>query len=281
MIEKYFGKRLCRSENPAFVMGIVNATPDSFFEKSRGGIERAYKLLEEGADIIDIGGESTRPGFSQITAEEELKRVLPIVQELRRHTDAVISIDTRHSLVMKAAAQEGADILNDVSALEDDEQMASFAASQDFSVILMHRYFDDLQKFSETQKSSLKQRNATDDVINYLKQRTDFAIKVGIDSSRIIWDPGIGFGKTFSENVNLIKNLRSLTKEGYPVLMALSRKRCIGQMTGTEENMKPTEDRLYGTLAADIISILNGAEIIRVHDVKETVDTLKVMKYTV
>ena len=190
--------RIITTEMPAFVMGIVNATPDSFWEGSRGGENIALKLIDEGADIIDIGGESTRPGAAYVPAEEEIRRVIPVIKKIRSVSSVAISIDTRKKEVMEAAVSEGADILNDVSALEDDETIASFAAEKGIPVIC---------------------------------------------------------GGT------------------YPVLMALSRKTCIGEMTG-----KRAEDRLAGTIAANMIAVMSGASVVRVHDVAAAFDSLRVMK---
>ena len=270
-----FGLKTCKTDRPAFVMGIVNATPDSFYDKSRGGAERALQLIQEGADILDIGGESTRPGYTPVSVEEELSRILPVIREVRRNSDIPISIDTTKLEVFKAAAAEGCDVWNDVTALygagamnadgtagiegagEVSEASAKFIAQSGTSVILMH-----------TGSANLKT------VSDFLKKRADFCLANGIANEKIIVDPGIGFGKTLEENLSLIKNPLELCEGKYPVLMALSRKRCIGDMTG-----RAAEDRLYGTLAADMISVQKGAKIIRVHDVSSAIDTLNVMKF--
>lgn len=257
MLELKISNKIIKTDRPAFVMGIVNATDDSFFSGSRGGIERALQLIDEGADIIDIGGESTRPGFHAVTAEEEIARVVPVIEELRKRSEVVISIDTMKADVFKAAFEAGADLLNDVTALEHDKEMADAAVKADVSVVLMHQGGGDYN-----------------DVNKYLRSRVDFALAAGIYKDKIILDPGIGFGKTNQESIDLIKNTDKLCIDGFPLLMALSRKRCIGEMTGRE-----TEERMAGTLAADMISVQKGAKIVRVHDVKETIDTLNVMKY--
>ncbi|MCQ2591543.1 MAG: dihydropteroate synthase [Treponema sp.] len=255
----FAGKKILTTDKPAFVMGILNVTPDSFYEKSRGGIERAAKLIEAGADIIDVGGESTRPGFTPVSAEEEIKRVVPVIKELREKLDfkGAVSIDTTKFEVLKAAVDAGADIFNDVSAFEISPQGAEYCAKNELSVVLMHHTSGTVQ-----------------DVVEYLKKQTDFALKNGISKEKIIWDPGIGFGKSFEENIELIKNTQALCG-AYPLLMALSRKRCIGQMT----NQTDAEKRLSGTVSANLISVLKGASIIRVHDVEEAVDSLNTMKY--
>ena len=249
--------KIIETDRPAFVMGIVNATDDSFYSGSRGGIKRAMKLIEEGADIIDIGGESTRPGFHEVSAEEEIKRVVPLIEEIRKYSNITISIDTRKADVFRAAFNAGADLLNDVTALEFDKNMAAAAAEACVSVVLMHQGGGDYN-----------------DVNRYLSGRIDFAVSHGIARDRLILDPGIGFGKTNQESIDLIKNTDKMCVEGIPLLMALSRKRCIGEMTGRD-----TDDRMAGTLAANMISVQKGAEIVRVHDVIETIDMLNVMKY--
>ncbi len=272
------GLKNVTTERPAFVMGIVNVTPDSFFEKSRGGLERALQLIEEGADILDIGGESTRPGYTPVSTEEEIARVVPIISTLRRQSNIPISVDTNKLEVFKAAFEAGADVWNDVTALagvknadgsnqsssdgtaassaQPSSEAAAFIAKSSASVILMHTGPGSLQEVSD-----------------FLNQRVQFCLSNGIQAEKIIVDPGIGFGKSFEENIALIRQPLALCGGRYPVLMALSRKRCIGDMTG-----RPTEERLAGTLAADLISVQNGAKIIRVHDVSSSIDTLNVMK---
>ena len=267
MINLNFGDRKITTEKPAFVMGILNATPDSFYSESRGGIEKAKQLILEGADILDIGGESTRPGFTEVSEEEEIKRVIPLIKEIRNFSNIPISVDTRKAAVIKAAFEAGADALNDVSALEDSPGIGKIVADYNKSVILMHRFNGD-------EATRVTNPKVTEQVSDYLLKRCDFAIQQGILSDKIIVDPGIGFGKTFEENLLLIKQVDKLCDKKYPILMALSRKRCIGQMTN-----QTTENRMVGTVTADILSVLKGAIIIRVHDVKAAVDSLNVMKY--
>lgn len=278
MLQLKFGLKRAATERPAFVMGIVNATPDSFYPESRGGAERALQLIQEGADILDIGGESTRPGYTPVSVEEEIARIIPVIQAVRRQSSIPISVDTTKLDVFKAAFAAGADIWNDVTALsgaqktdgenqkssdgtaasigEPSKESAAFIAKSGVSVILMHTG-----------------PAAVNEVSDFLGQRAVFCLANGVASDKIILDPGIGFGKTTEQNLNLIKEPLSICAGRYPVLMALSRKRCIGDMTG-----RPAEERLAGTLAADMISVQNGAKIIRVHDVSSTIDTLNVMK---
>lgn len=269
MCELKLKNRTIKTSLPAFVMGIVNATPDSFYGESRGGADYALRLISEGADIIDIGGESTRPGSEYISEEEEIKRIVPVIKKIREVSDIPISVDTRKKNVMQAAFESGADILNDVSALKDDSEMADFCAKTELPVILMHKRGIPLKMQSETEYKDIFL-----EVNDYLLERASFAEKCGIKQERIIVDPGIGFGKDLKGNVCLIKNIGKLCNKKYTILMALSRKSCIGEITG-----RSVQDRLCGTLAANLISVMNGAQIVRVHDVKETVDTLKVLEY--
>lgn len=278
MLQLKFGLKRAATERPAFVMGIVNATPDSFYAESRGGVERALQLIREGADILDIGGESTRPGYTPVSVEEEVSRIIPVIQAVRRESSIPISVDTTKLEVFTEAFAAGADIWNDVTALsgakknngedekssdgtaasfgEPSRESALFIAKTGVSVILMHTGQAEVNEVSD-----------------FLGQRAVFCLANGVASDKIILDPGIGFGKTREQNLNLIKAPLSICAGRYPVLMALSRKRCIGDMTG-----RPAEERLAGTLAANMISVQNGAKIIRVHDVSSTIDTLNVMK---
>jgi len=263
------------TELPAFVMGIVNATPDSFWPSSRtqstaAGAESAFALVEAGADIIDIGGESTRPGSDYVSEAEELSRVIPLVREIRRISSVPISIDTRKSAVMRAALDEGADICNDISALADDPALADVAASAGIPVILMHK-----AGIPAHMQDAPAYQDVVAEVRAFLCERAAFAVSKGIAQDRIILDPGIGFGKRQSDNIALIREVSILASTGFPVLMALSRKSCIGYMTGRE-----VADRLAGTLTANLVSVLGGASILRVHDVAETLDMLAVLKET-
>lgn len=268
----YFGNRTLETELPAFIMGIVNCTPDSFYSASCGSmeqsVERAFKLIEEGAHVLDLGGESTRPGSEYVEAEEEIRRLVPVIKEIRKESNIPISIDTRKYEVMQACLAEGADVLNDVSAIEDDDRLFGLCASSGAGVILMHK---------RGIPSNMQDRTGYNDVFlevnQYLKDRASLAVSKGISKEKIILDPGIGFGKDLEANKVLIARCGELGEGEYPVLMALSRKKCIREMTGCT-----TEDALYGTLTADLISVLNGASMVRVHDVKPCRDTLMVLK---
>ncbi len=260
--------RTISTQNAAFVMSIVNADNDSFFAKSRGGFRLAKKHIDEGADIIDVGGESTRPGSRYIDAKEEIKRVVPVIKKIRRYSDIPISVDTRKYDVMSAAFDAGADILNDVSAMEDDPRLIKFSAQQKIPVILMHKKGIPAIMQNETNYSDVFK-----EVSGYLEARAEIALQNGISSDKIIVDPGIGFGKNTEQNAVLIKKAGELCQRKYMVLMALSRKSFFGQVCGRE-----VKDRLWGTIAADVYSILNGVSMVRVHDTAAAVDSVKVIK---
>ena len=259
MLKMTFGKKELTTERLAFVMGIFNATPDSFYKNSRGGFDLAMKLIEQGADILDIGGESTRPGFTPVEENEEIDRILPLIQQIKKESNVVISVDTSKPAVIRAVLDEGIDIINNVLSFENEIDDKNFISikNADCSVVLMHHTSGDIEE-----------------ICNYLKKSAENCEKSGIKKEKIILDPGICFGKTFEQNVQIIKNFSQIKKLGYTSLMALSRKSCIGQMTDKE-----VDKRLSGTIAANIFSVMNGADIIRVHDVEETIDALNVMKY--
>lgn len=268
MLEFNLKSKTISTQKNSFIVGIVNANRNSFWEKSRGGFSLAEKLIEDGADILDIGAESTRPGASYIEEKDELAALVPLVRKIRKYYDIPISIDTRKKNVIKACVEEGADILNDISALEDDENMAFYAAQAKIPVILMHKRGN-----SVIMDKNTEYENVFKEVHDYLISRVEYAVSCGIDEKKIILDPGIGFAKDFNGNRELIKNIKNLCSEKFPVMMALSRKRVIGEMTGRD-----VKDRLAGTLTANIFSVLNGVKFLRVHDVKETADALNVLK---
>ena len=267
------GDRSVSTGLPALIMGVLNATPDSFWEGSRAssagdGIERALSMERDGADIIDIGGESTRPGSTYVSAGEELDRIIPIIEGIRRESAIPISVDTRKSEVMKAAIDSGADMVNDISSLTDDPALATLAAETGIAVIMMHK-----QGIPETMQANPSYVDVVSEVRDYLLARAREAVMAGISPERIILDPGIGFGKRHEDNCALIAGLAKIADGGYPVLMALSRKSCIGKMTGRE-----TGNRIPGTLAANMLAVQNGAKALRVHDVGETRDMLMVLQ---
>ena len=255
-------------------MGILNVTPDSF---SDGGdyfthdaaVGHALNMIAEGADIIDLGGESTRPGAEPTPAEEQMRRAIPVIREIRtRNSDVAISIDTRAAAVARAAVDAGADIINDVSALRDDPDMADVVAASGAAIVLMHR-----------RGTSRDMQNGGgshyDDVIAeitaFLQQQRDFAAGRGIDRSRIILDPGLGFGKRVEHNLTILRHLDRFVALEQPVLVGASRKRFLGSVLGVDE----PKQRLAGSLACAVIAALAGAAILRVHDVRATVNAVR------
>ncbi len=253
------------------VMGIVNVTPDSF---SDGGkytsvdlaVEHALQLIAEGADILDIGGESTRPGADPVGLDEELRRVVPVIEALSKVTTVPLSIDTYKPEVMRAAIQAGADIVNDICALREEGAL-EIVANSDAGVCLMH-----MQGIPQTMQINPQYNDVVAEVKQFLADRVEACLAHGIASERILLDPGFGFGKTTAHNVALIQHLDSFTTLGYPLLVGLSRKSVLGRIAGGDELQ-----RLHAGLAASVISVMKGAKIVRVHDVKATVDALKVV----
>ena len=246
-------------------MGVLNVTPDSFsdggkYDRLDLAVEHFYSMLENGADIIDIGGESTKPGSDPVSIEEELNRVIPIIHEVKKTSnDILISVDTYKSVVAKEAIKAGADIINDVSGLTFDKDMASILAKYDIPVIIMH-----IQGKPKTMQQNISYNDLINDIKQYFKDRCDYAIKSGIKKNNIILDPGIGFGKTFNHNFKLLKNLKIFKDMAYPLLIGPSRKAFIGDVLKL-----PPHERVEGTIATVVAGILNGANIVRVHDVKE------------
>ena len=246
------------------VMGIVNVTPDSFYDGSRvphptDAIERAVAMVDEGADIIDIGGESTRPGSRPIRVQEEMDRVLPVIEAIRKHRDVAVSIDTTKADVAEEAVSLGAAIINDVSALRADERMREAVARSGAFLILMH-----MLGRPETMQQAPSYDDVVEEVRTFLADRLRAAVDAGIAERRVFVDPGIGFGKTLEHNLTLLRQLDRLVELGRPVLVGLSRKSFLGAILDL-----PADERIEGTIAADTAAILRGASIIRVHDVKE------------
>jgi dihydropteroate synthase len=245
-----------------WIMGVLNVTPDSFsdgghyFDKDEA-IKKGFNLVEEGSDIIDIGGESTRPGSESITAEEEILRTIPVITALKEKTDVLISIDTTKSEVAKAALDAGADIINDISALRFDSRMASLAAQEDVPIILMH-----MKGTPQTMQVDPSYEDVLLEIKTFLKGSIDKAIASGIKKEKIIIDPGIGFGKRLKDNLTLINNLEVLEELDQPILVGVSRKSFIGTILGS-----PPQERLEGTIASAILSVIHGAHVLRVHDV--------------
>lgn len=267
------GRNMIHKDKHPLVMGIINCTPDSFYSSSRkqGVIEvldQARKMVSEGADILDIGGESTRPGSSFVSLEEELERVLPLIEGIRKEMDIPISVDTRKSAVARGALDLGANIINDISALRDDPEMTVLAAERDCPVCLMH-----MQGKPETMQKSPEYDSVVDEVLDFLLNAAASAEKAGVRKDNIILDPGIGFGKRLEDNLALIRNIGCFSDTGYSILMGLSRKSFIGQILDLE-----ADDRLIGSLTANGFCASQGTDILRVHDVKETVQMLSVLQ---
>ena len=263
-------KRLDLSRRTA-IMGVVNVTEDSFYAGSRypnvgAATSRALRLAEAGADIIDIGGESTRPGAAPVSTNEELDRVLPVLDNLRTQTDRMLSVDTRKAEVAESAFANGADIVNDVTALGGDPRMAEVAVSAGAGVVLMH-----MQGTPETMQSEPRYDNVVTEVKDSLSEAVMRAEQAGIASDAIVVDPGIGFGKTLSHNLTLLNELATLAELGKPILVGTSRKGFIGKLLSSE-----AEARIFGTAASVAAAILRGASIVRVHDVSEMRDVATV-----
>ncbi|QQO07468.1 dihydropteroate synthase [Breznakiella homolactica] len=255
---------------PPLVMAIVNCNGDSFYGPSRstGGdaVEKALKAAEDGAGIIDFGAESTRPGASYVTAEEEIERLVPVIEAFRKQSSVAVSVDTRKAQVARAVLDAGADIINDISSLEDDPDMAPLCAERGAMVVLMHK-----KGIPETMQDEPYYEDVVSDVRTYLIEAIDRAKNNGIPEQRIILDPGFGFGKRLEDNLDILAHLAEICGTVYPVLVGLSRKSFIGEITG-----RPAEDRLAGTLAANTAALFQGAGILRVHDVPDTVDLVKI-----
>jgi dihydropteroate synthase len=245
------------------IMGILNVTPDSFSDgglycSQQKAVERGLQMVDEGADIIDIGGESTRPGAESIEASVELRRVLPVIESLVKQVKIPISIDTTKAKVAKLALASGAEIVNDISALHGDKKMAKTISDEGAAVILMHMWGNP----RNMQKGNLVYNNLMGEVTDYLEKSSEKALKAGIEKDCLVIDPGIGFGKTPEDNYKIIKNLSQLKELGMPVMIGTSRKSFIGKVTGGEP-----EQRLEGTAATVAAAIMNGCHIVRVHDV--------------
>lgn len=270
-------KWICRDktvkfESGAVLMGILNVTPDSFSDGGRyadkeKAVERAMQMIEEGADIVDVGGESSRPGSFPIDAETEISRVLPVIERLKAETDILISVDTQKSVVAEAALRAGAHIINDISALESDRRMMEVARRHKAGLILMHKKGEPRDMQNDPQYG-----NVTDEVSGYLKERINFLSGMGIASETIAVDPGIGFGKTTEHNIELIAHIERMRAGGRPVVIGLSRKHFLGRLTGRAVN-----ERLAASLGALAYCLLKGASVMRVHDVKESRDVLIVL----
>jgi len=271
----FTSRRVIELTASPLVMGILNVTPDSFSDGGRkmtvdDALRAAEQMVEEGVDIIDIGGESTRPTASKISADEETARTQPVIEALAKRFDVPISIDTTKSDVASAALNSGAEIVNDISGLRFDPDLASVVSSHKAALVLMH-----LRGTFETMHSQEPVDEILPEVISGLRTSIGTAMAAGIESSRMVIDIGIGFSKTVEQNLELIARLDEICDAfpGYPMLVGASRKSFIGRILDDA----PSDKRLYGTLAAHLIALWNGADILRVHDVREAVESLRVV----
>jgi dihydropteroate synthase len=258
------------------VMGVLNVTPDSFsdggtFLDARSAVAHALAMEEAGADLIDVGAESTRPGSLEIGAEEELRRLVPVLEGLRGKLKIPISVDTRKAVVAEAALRAGAQMINDVSGLRHERELARVASRYKAPLILMHMRGEPYNM----QKTPFA-REVMKDVLAGLRASVNIARKAGLAKSQIVLDPGIGFGKSFAQNYEVLRNLAGLAKLGYPLLIGTSRKGFLGKTLARAGKAAPPDERIWGTAATVTASILGGAHIVRVHDVKEMMQVCKV-----
>lgn len=273
-------KRVLKLGERTYIMGILNVTPDSFsdgglFFNKEKAITQGLRMVEEGADIIDIGGESTRPGAKPISADEELRRVIPVIETLVKEIDIPISIDTYKSEVAKRAIEAGAEIVNDISGLHFDPELSKVVAKEKIPIILMHT-----RGAPETMQKEIYYKSLFSEILSYLKESIKLAEDSGVDPDKIIIDPGIGFGKSVEDNLIIIKNLSELRVLGKPILLGTSRKSFIGKILDVG-----VFERIEGSIASATIGVLNGAHMIRCHDVAQTkkalaiVDAIKTVGY--
>ena len=257
------------------VMGILNITPDSFYADSRvRGIDevinRAGQMLRDGAEILDIGGESTRPGSDSINPQEEIARIVPVVEALRKeYPQSILSIDTYHAETAEATLASGADIINDISAMEYDEKMIDVVVKNNAPVILMH-----MRGTPKNMQQNTEYGNVVEEVSKYLKERAEMLRGHNLPKEKIILDPGIGFAKNVDQNLKLMQGLSEMTGSDYPVLLAASRKSTIGKVLGDI----PPEARLAGTIATSCQAVYAGANMVRVHDVKENIQAIRMLE---
>ncbi len=266
-------ERLVDFDRETLVMGILNCTPDSFYPGSRissaeSAIQSARDMAVCGVDIIGIGGESTRPGSKDVSVQEEIERVCPVIETIRRELDTIISVDTTKAPVAEEALRRGADMVNDISALKGDEDMKHLVATRKAPIVLMH-----MRGTPETMQHNPHYDDTLGEIEAELRGSVQLAVEAGILREHIIVDPGIGFGKRLEDNLRIILHLDRLKKMGFPLLIGLSRKSFLGFVLDL-----PVEKRLIGTVAANTIAILNGADIVRVHDYSEAVQMVRVIR---
>jgi dihydropteroate synthase len=255
------------------VMGVLNVTPDSFSDGGQfldlaAAVDHGLHMVEEGAAIVDVGGESTRPGADPVSAEEEIRRVIPVVEKLRAQTGAIISVDTSKPQVMRAAAEAGAGLINDVRALSEEGALEAAVATQ-CAVCVMH-----MQGDPRSMQLAPHYVDVVNEVKAFLAERIEVCRAAGVAADRIVIDPGFGFGKTLEHNLELLRHLRELGSQPsgaeWPIMVGLSRKSIVGRLTG-----RPSGERVHGSVALAVMAVINGARIVRVHDVGATVDALK------
>lgn len=256
------------------IMGILNVTPDSFsdggkFVQRDQALFQVEKMLQAGATLIDIGGESTRPNAAEVSLEQELARVVPIVEAVRQRFDCWISVDTSKAEVMREAAAVGMDLINDIRALQEPQALEA-AAALGLPVCLMH-----MKGQPQTMQANPHYDNVVENVLDFLQHRSKICIQAGINKQNIIWDMGFGFGKTLEHNYQLLQHLSDFCEFGYPVLVGLSRKSMIGNLLD-----KPVQQRMLGSVVGATIAAMNGAAILRVHDVAETAEAFKILQAT-
>jgi len=267
-----WGARTLDLARKTCVMGILNCTPDSFYPGSRSAtvaeaMTSAREMIAAGVDIVDVGGESTRPGSDPVPEDEEIRRVVPVVQALRSESDVIISVDTRRRETAERCLDAGADIINDISGLRDGDELARLVARRKVPIVLMH-----MRGTPKTMQESPYYRSTMSEVIRELRQSIAAALAAGVAPEMMIVDPGIGFGKRRQDNLRIIRELASLKSLGLPILVGLSRKGFIGEILE-----QPVDKRLVGTVTANTLAILNGADIIRVHDVADAVEMVKII----
>lgn len=262
--------RITKDEE-VLIMGILNVTPDSFSDGGRflardKAKRRALEMEKNGADIIDIGGESTRPGAEKVELEVELDRTIPVIEAIRKETDIPVSIDTYKSEVAKEALDAGADIVNDISALRFDPGLGKLAGKRDVPVVLMH-----MQGEPKTMQENPTYEDPVEDIKAFLNSRIEEAVELGISRDKIVVDPGIGFGKKYEDNFEILRRLEEFEALNAPLLLGTSRKSFIGDTLDL-----PPDERVEGTIASNVVGVLKGADILRVHDVKENYRAIKV-----
>lgn len=260
------GNKNFDTKEHTYVMGILNVTPDSFSDGGKyssldAALKHAERMMKEGAAILDIGGESTRPGYTKISDEEEIARVIPVIEAVKKELEIPVSVDTYKSRVAKAAIEAGADLINDIWGLKYDPDMAKLIADSKVACCLMHN------------RDNTEYNNFVSDLLKDLRESVDLALKAGIRDDKIILDPGVGFAKSYEQNLMVLKHLVRLEQLGYPILLGTSRKSVIGLSLDL-----PKEERLEGTLATTSLAVNCGCAFVRVHDVKENVRVVRMME---